>query len=914
MYPQQYCSINFGNTYMPYYLIEALTSYLGSSIFLLILTSISLSFKLFIAYQLIIFKPTSALHKKNWSLLLIIIGCTLLEDLAWIAKLVYPFFITSMDYSLVRFIIRIAWATSPIRYTALALFLQHSWRKPNCIRFLQAAFITITTAIFLTLITLAVVYPVCPSFQDCSLAEMVFIRCTAFFTQCIHVSLIIWYMLSFRKNFTGPRIIKHQISILINALILPTFIMDFIQSFPFDLHLTSRWISNSYAFMSLSNLLLTYMTFYCARKMVGLRIVNIKNHVQSTKNFDFIDDFKDVLEQLGQATTLQELIFITQEIFHKAFNVPLRTITLHSCAYQPYKEKTVIDSTVDNVLSSSDNQLSNAVHNNKILIYDEIAFNNFYEQNEQSEAMLTFLDNIGADICIPICNQQKIVGCIIIERNARHELYGNVERDEMIIFAQYLGNIINLMQNRNLENIIASEKDMKEELFSKHQEINQYKESMRSFLHNNKNSRVGIIFYKNRQFVFGNREAQVLININLNMQAGHPLAKACKQIVADVEQYQSTQTILANDGNGGKIVINGMPYLDRTHVILAIYYPEATDLIYKQIDQLKDPSEWDYLLYLETTKTGRLINQMIPGNGPSLLNFKIELLKASLSSKASLLDMQSEDLKPTVELLHHISLRNHLHTITLDYPQTTADITIKLFGLNPLFGKQNEEPLLKKLDNTGTLFIQNIHFLNKETQEYLAEYIHYGFFRIYKSDQKILSNARIICSSNQQLDQLAREGKMSPNLFKELQKTKLIMPALNTLDESEIDELAHGFFQQALADKTFEKILEFDKRDRKHIIDSRPTSLLELKKRIQSLLTQKSRKNNISIEKTFDPGYQITDPDLVEIARLGKHALKDEKAMTILWNKFKNQNKIATFLGVNRSSVNRRCKDYKLIF
>ena len=140
----------------------------------------------------------------------------------------------------------------------------------------------------------------------------------------------------------------------------------------------------------------------------------------------------------------------------------------------------------------------------------------------------------------------------------------------------------------------------------------------------------------------------------------------------------------------------------------------------------------------------------------------------------------------------------------------------------------------------------------------------------------------------------------------------MALPALNSIAEDEIDDLAHGFVQQALADKTFEKILEFDKRDRKRIIDSRPTSLLELKKRVQSFLAQKSRSNNISVEKTFDPAYQITDPDLIEIARLGKHALKDEKAMIILWNKFKNQNKIAAFLGVNRSSVNRRCKDYKL--
>ena len=38
-----------------------------------------------------------------------------------------------------------------------------------------------------------------------------------------------------------------------------------------------------------------------------------------------------------------------------------------------------------------------------------------------------------------------------------------------------------------------------------------------------------------------------------------------------------------------------------------------------------------------------------------------------------------------------------------------------------------------------------------------------------------------------------------------------------------------------------------------------------------------------------------------------------EKSRLYPGNKFeKNQNRIATFLGVNRSSVNRRCKDYNL--
>lgn len=904
-------------TMLVYNIIETFTVFFGSNAFLLSITTISCILKLYIISRLLATRPIASLHIRNRTILLIMLGCAISEDVAWIFKLCRTLFFPSIDYSVLRFVIRISWALAPIRYNALALFLENSLEQSKKVSLWQKIFMFLTAITTCSFLFIAVFYLHCPSVEYCPVAEIVLIRLTSVYTQFILLSMALWYVLSRLRLFKGPRIIAYQMNTLMKTLILPTIVMDILQSFPFNLCITSpTWITNSYISVSLSNILSTYMTYYCARKMVGLRFLNIEDHVQSTKNFNFIDNFKEVLGRLGQATTIQELAFITQEIFQNAFHIPLRAITIHACSYQSRRQnssQTAASLTIDTVLNASDSQLSKDVRDAKILIYDEIAFNNFYEKDEQSHNMLNFLDSIGADIFIPISNQGKIVGCIVIERGARpNALYGNIERDEMIVFASYLGAIINLLQNRNLEHVIASEKEMKEELFSKHQEINQYKESMRTFLHNKKHSRIGILFYKNRQFIFGNREAQELVNINLNVQIGHSFAKACRKVVSDVESYQSSQTILADDGNGTKIVINGMPYLDRTHVILVLYYPEATDLICKQIDQLKNPSEWDYLLYLETTKAGQLINQLIPCNGVHLLNFKIELLKASLSSRSIILYMPSEDLMPTVELLHHIGLRSQLHTLVLEGPQVGIDMTIKLFGINPLFQAQVHEPFIKKLDNIGTLFIQNVHFLSLEAQDYLAEYMRHGFFKMYKSDQKILSNTRIICSSNQPFDQLLHNGSMSHVLAEELQKMTLMMPSLSILDDDEIEELVYGYVQQALADKTFAKILEFDKRDCRRIIDSRPTSLQELKKRVQNVLVQKSRSNNIDIEKTFDPAYQITDPDLVEIARLGKHALKDEKAMMILWNKFKNQNKIATFLGVNRSSVNRRCKDYKL--
>src|SRR5690606_39721835 len=63
-----------------------------------------------------------------------------------------------------------------------------------------------------------------------------------------------------------------------------------------------------------------------------------------------------------------------------------------------------------------------------------------------------------------------------------------------------------------------------------------------------------------------------------------------------------------------------------------------------------------------------------------------------------------------------------------DLYSNNFDIAIALFGMNPIFGMQanGAQPLLQKLDNVGTLFIKNIHFLDMETQEYLAMFMRYG--------------------------------------------------------------------------------------------------------------------------------------------------------------------------------------------
>ena len=357
-----------------------------------------------------------------------------------------------------------------------------------------------------------------------------------------------------------------------------------------------------------------------------------------------------------------------------------------------------------------------------------------------------------------------------------------------------------------------------------------------------------------------------------------------------------------------------MPHLHQNAgVIITLYYPDTSDIIKHQIDHLHDPSAWDYTLYLETTKSGKLINQLVPGTGQTLLNFKVKILQAALTRKAIVLQLAEDDVMQLVEIIHTISLRENLHVLELQGPSLNQDLAIKLFGINPLLQILPEEPILKKLDGKGTLFIKNIEYLDKETQDKLAHFIKYGLYTFIKSEQTVSSDVRIICCINQSLKVLTAEGKITQNLAAELETTELSAPSLLTINPQELTELIDGYTKQVVAAKDLTQFLQLTEKEKITLLDRRPASLHEFKSKVHNIIIQKSKANNISYDMHFDPTLEINDPELIKAAQLGKDCLKDSKIMAMLWNKFKNQNKIATFVGVNRSSINRRCKEYNLV-
>lgn len=904
------------------FFLEFLESVIGSFQFILFATTISFLLKLsfLIALTRRIIKLDKVI-RPLYFLFAIIIG-NMFSDLAWILKLLQLLFLPEIKYQTVLFIIRIAWIFFIVQYQSISLFLESLVTNEYIICARQKILFIASSLFGLFFMIVAIIDFNCidRSFRKFWIEPKIQNLAT-FYAFFIVILPSLFFVIKNIRSSSLPRLLKKQLNIFIQGLILPVLLTDFIQYFPFKIYAIT-WITHNYASVSISTILTTLAIYFCAKKIFGLRFLNLRDHVQQPMNLHFINDFKSVLEQLSDVTNFRELGHITQSFFKNTFDISsnktrlyLRKIDQSEYTIQSNLIEDTTQSLVETFLVTHTDIIERAIKEEKILIYDEIDFTHFYHACEKSTIILQFLSTINADIFLPIYDNDKIIAYIIVDRHARTEkFYSDVEQDEFIVFGSYLGNIINLLQNKSLEVLIEQEQNLRTELYHKHREIEQYKESMRSFLRKNKTKHIGILFYKNRQFSYGNQVAKEFIDININQQPRHPLAQALRQLAHNVESFKSPKTTLVEGPNNTTLIISATPHLEKNIIIITLSYPSISDTIKHHIDLLKDPSEWDYLLYLQTTQSGKLINQLIPGSGSTLLNFKIQLLKIALSKKAILLEMPEQDLLPTAEILHHISMRDNLHIINIQNPSQSFDIAIALFGINPLFGIQpkNTQPLLETLDTVGTVFIKNIHFLDLETQEYLASFIKTGSYNKFKSDQKLTSNVRIICSSNQNLGLLSQEGKFSKALFQELKETKISMPSLSSLPADELYDLTEGITHQMKISDALQHVIALTDKEKDSFAHNRPISLQELKTRIQHILIKKSKKHTIYQDIPFDPTYDITDPDLIEAARIGKKALKEPRIMALLWNKFKNQNKIASFLGVNRSSVNRRCKEYKL--
>lgn len=855
-------------------------------------------------------------HKHNHAFyLLLLIAISLsVENFAWIFKLSHHLEYLKISIKYIQFLAIAAWVFNLVLYQSLALFIENVVENKFTFRWYQKLFFTINIIFSVIFIASGIshVYGI-----EASVSIHTMYRIAAIYRLMMVVPSII---ISFQRIYytTIPAILKQQLTIFIKYIIFPLLFIEIIQCIPFySVQGAQADVSGMIA--PITAIFMIAAVIFCAFNLIRFRLFNFSNKVQDRTNTSLTGSFKDSIESLSLATTPQELIFITQNFFRENFQRSIES----TCLNFRYNQE-ICTSGIDNYCSVTSNTIESFINAEdisidllreyKILVADEIIFDAYYTPDENHIRLEQFLNNINSEIFLPMYDKNTIIAYLTIKRSSQHKFYSLADQNKIVIFGTYLASAINIMHNSNTAALLHENKRIKDELYLKHQEVSQYRESIKNLIKQKANSHVGILFYKDDRFTICNETAQNLLSINLNQQRKHPAALTITKLAQQVESFRTPQSRFLYDSNNKQLMVTGVPHLDyQGGVILTIHYPDTSDVIKTQIDKLQDPSQLDYLLYLETTKSGKLINQVIPSNSEALLNFKIKLLEIALNKKATLLQSHSDDLLSIVEIIHHISLRNTLHILDLKPTASMHNLGIQLFGLNPILTQEQEDGLLKKLDQKGTLFIKNIELLDLDTQNKLAQFIRYGIFTITKSEQRLTSDVRIICSVSQNPQILIEQNKLSMELYAELSETTLSMPSLLTMDEVELQELIDAVAYQTVESSNFSNLLQISKKDKEQLIDCRPASLQEFKVKIQQLLAHKSKEYHIFHETHVDPEFSITNPKLLKAANLGKHALKDAEIMSMLWVQFQCQNKIAQFLGVNRSSVQRRCKEYNLL-
>ncbi len=870
-----------------------------------IIICLSLSIKI---YYLVKFLPHISHAQQSFTirplfLLLISLLGAILIDTSWLVKLFHSIFTPTAPYHIVAFVIRIAWAFLLIQYEALELFLQSLTVKQFHLNLINKITITLSALIsgyffyiaFFQYHTLATIAE--RDIQRATITSLEFFIMKTFVIYFLAFIMIKGLLLSYynAQTITYPKILQRQLRLFILYLICPYLLIQFLLGVSFQI------IYEMYLVVSISTLMLCYAIYYCFHNVIKLRFMNITPHVQAPPKPHVIEDFKQVLDQLSKTSSLQELVHITQTFFKYAFQLPINTITLTIRDHQATNPLSSKGYFIEQFLSQyADYTKENHSTQNNVFMYHEITFDNFYHENRTNSLIIQFLEKINADVFIPIACHKKIVAHIVIDQEARAQLFSQAERDAMAVFACHLGNIINLLQHKNINILLQKEKQLKDNIYLQHQEIHLYKESITKFLRHSKEKTVGIIFYKHGTFTHGNQDAKTIVPINLNLQAGHPLTKACKIVAQHVDTYKAPHTQLAKDIHGRQIVISGVCNQEKQNIILMITYPDISDIIARQKHLLDNPNDWDYLLYLNTTKTGISIHQLFPGTTELLLNFKIKLLQAALSRNALMLDLAHDDLLPTVRLLHTIGSRETLHTIELNEPITSFKLSEQLFGTYTLHAEEQE--LMKQLNN-GTIFIKNIHFLDLTTQKHLTEYITHGFYHVSETDKKVSGTARIICSTNQNLSHLVQEGLFSHELLTHLKPATVQLPSLITMPKQELYAIINAYTDSFITSHIAKNLYSLTDTEKMKLIEQHSSSVHELKKNIELIVFKKSNEQTFYGSTTT---HETDDPLLIEAAGLGKQALKNPRIMALLWKKLKTQNKIALFLGVNRSSVNRR--------
>jgi len=205
-------------------LLQFIYATFGNCHLLFIIECLAILFKSYLLFYVIRFMSRKGLQKTAFFLMLALMG-TLIDDIAWLTKIIQLLFIPTLSYTFITFIIRIAWIMVPITWQSLSLFLETLAEPYKKFAFHQKFFSVITAGITIFYINFMITnFYVANAAAKTSFEYAVMQYSLPY---CIFVLLLSVFIVLYKINTKQiPRIVKKQLLMLIKLIALPLFCIE----------------------------------------------------------------------------------------------------------------------------------------------------------------------------------------------------------------------------------------------------------------------------------------------------------------------------------------------------------------------------------------------------------------------------------------------------------------------------------------------------------------------------------------------------------------------------------------------------------------------------------------------------------------------------------------------------------------
>lgn len=845
---------------------------------------------------------------------------SLFSDSAWAVKLFHKTITPNASYAIVTFFIRIGWASIGLQHQYLALFIQKLIKKNAPLGVVQTV-LTGIAYIFLFYFAYCAFFSISLTTKESQLLaqtilynpplEVAMVRMVTLYLAIVLIVPVAFIILHHARASTLPKIVRKQLRIFIFCFLCPYLAIELLQGLAITFSILEQ---NLYIIVGLATLLLIITMNYALKHLLMLRFMNWTDQIVSLGYKKNPTLFKNILEQLSHAHTIHELQYITEHFFISSFSLATGKVLLHfpqeNHPAEHLKTPSII---IDSLINANREIGTDHIQQLPIIVYDDIAFNNFHTSSQLNKELLNSLDILDADVFLPLYRNNYMSASIIIKKNARssHTFYSKIEQDAMLMFAHYLSSSINLVHTNKTNTLIKRTHHMHEKIYRANQEIALFKESLRPFIPAHQQQKCGLLFYHNNLFITGNHYASELLPLSLNHQKGHPLVKKITKMSHTSMLSQIPQTLLYHSPHDKQLIaVSGSMQLNRKSALITLHHASIPQVLQAHDHMLYNPADWHYLFFLQTTMIGIQLNSYIPSMREYTLNLKINILKALLKPHGLLINAHEDDSADIISFLKQLYTTKTIHVIPIEHKEKTPQSAHLIFGnrLSKHTTRQRHN-LLEKGEKDALIVIKNIQFMHSDGQQKLAAFIESGIYTPFNDDEeKKQSNAHIIVTISGSVQQMLNTGMLDKKLYQCIKNNKLTIPSVATWPIDECLFLIEGIIEKILTLNPLHHLATITDKNKRALYYAAPESMQALHKKIHAIIHNKATSNSSKSATLNDTLTETDRENLMLIAQLGKKALKDSDKMRLLWQAFHSQHAIARFLGVHASTVHIQCK------